>query len=172
MKFMFCVVAACSVVLAVARPAWADTISVFDVSGSLSDGAVLGGTFTVDTSSGSVTNSHITAGSPDSYTFTSIVYEINNYGGSGSTLIFDATSSGGAELNFNLDTSLVNFTGGYAYGGNIYYPGSGSYGADINSLTFSLPAPSPTPEPSSLALLATGALTLAGSVRRLRRRAA
>ena len=143
------------IVVLAATLAKADTIA-FTANGLLTDGAVIGGTLTVNNGNGLVLGSTLYATGPDNDVFTTVSRESHqSYGGTSYDLVYLATANGSTDLAFSVSPSFTGFTGGNVNGGNVYYPGAGSpYGANISFLTLSQPA-AVTPEPSSLLLLGT-----------------
>lgn len=166
----------------------ADTITTFDLQGVPNDGitattaaGTLTGTVTIDTTMGVITGVDATVDTTSgvlgvtSETFTSLEYQQSVT--FPSDYFEAAATSGGYFLVLDFPVaSLVGYSGGplctYAYG---YSPcdgpssdyGNSQYGVGFVSGSLT-PEVAATPEPSSLALLGSGALGLAGVLRRRR----
>lgn len=169
--------------------AHADTISTFNASGLFGNGAVLGGTMTVDTTTGAVTTLDLTVSGPASVEFIKDNPSLTidpQYGFAGLQLFGTVSGPNGAmDIYFDTISSLVGYTGGYIASIANYDGDPDTYGivisdvqyddflagADLYSGQFTLvpdtsSGVSPVPEPSSLAFLGTGMLGLAGAARR------
>jgi PEP-CTERM motif len=171
-RFVFLVAAAC---VCIASPAKADTITTFDVGGTLSDGATFSGTWTIDVTTGNLTTLDFAVTAPDSLTF-SFLQGQTAYPTTGVYEVFAGTASSGFPV-FAMDLptpTLVGYQGGpigsatqlaQGYYSVLYYSyTSGAYLVE-GSLT-------PTPEPASLTLMSVGGVALLGYGWRRRRRAA
>ena len=92
----------------------ADTIETFDASGTFQSGSTLGGTVTIDVTTGVVTAVDLTASAPDSLNFTFIQVQIPNSTDNTDFFLQTApTAVGLPNLNFVLANSfLVGYTGG------------------------------------------------------------
>jgi hypothetical protein len=143
----------------------ADTISTFNAVGSFDDGSTLSGTVTIDTTAGTITGEDLVVSSPFSATFVDDIY---GQGANGGEYIFNSEADG-AYLILPLATgSLVGYTGGgFEWAANAERgPSTHIQMTYLTSGDLEPEAPSVTPEPSSIALLGTGLLGIAGLVRR------
>lgn len=153
--------------------AHADILTTFAASGSLTNGAVLGGTAVIDTTTGVFESVDFTLSAPDANAFTHIYYQGADPTTTGQYLIYSslaANSSGYPIMAFGLnDLSLIGFQGGnFASDAD---PSSTSYVSTFYTVSSSVDLASGqitnvTPEPSSIALLGTGLLGIAGLLKR------
>ena len=166
--------------------AHADTIRTFNVSGSFQDGASLGGTITIDVTTGNITGAALDLGSPIGASITTGNQTTAQYtqGATAvryqSTIPSSATALGGDTLNLDFaTTSLIGYSGGALY--STTDPGTvlqeipyGSTIADQYGIIHTQlvsGAVSAVPEPSGLAPLAAGLFGLGLIARRKRRHA-
>jgi PEP-CTERM motif len=149
--------------LACTLAARADTFQLFDVTGTFDNGSVLSGTATIDTTLGTVTNSDFVVSGPFAATFLNDIYaqEVSSVG----YVIFSRDSSNFLILNLP-GGSLVGYQGGGI--SNLSSADNTGSGAviDLVSGQFAAAPSGVTPEPSTLVLLGTGILSLAGAARR------
>ncbi len=143
----------------------ADTVLTFYATGALSDGGTLGGTVTIDTTTGAVQSAALTALVPVTYTFSTNVGVLDNYQNSGiSVIVADAPTSSFYPIILVGQTghNLIGLAGGQIYPGShiVFNDGTPQIFVTSGSL-------SQVPEPSSFAL---AGLALVSSVLRLRRR--
>jgi hypothetical protein len=148
----------------------ADTIQIFDASGTFVDGASLSGTVTIDTTNGIVTASTLAVSAPDTLAFDFVQFQQSNVSGIWE-LTFGTTAAGLPNLNIGIATTgsadpLIGYTGGSVasinspvMGGvsDIFY--SSATQVSLTSGSFTLPTA--TPEPTTLALLILGGAPLA-----------
>jgi hypothetical protein len=146
--------------------AQADEIVTFDATGTFSDGTELGGSLTIDITTGDITTDDLTTSGPIIATFNLLptTASVGGYPG------FNVVDNGGnADFTFNVDaTSLVGFQGGYLgssdqpLGGFVSFLNlNRSYGVDLVSGDLT-----PVPEPASLPILGLGAGLLVVAARR------
>lgn len=156
-------------------PARADSIATFVASGVFTNGAVLGGTAVIDTTTGVFDSIDFTVSAPDANTYTHIYSQGADPTTTGEYLIYGtlaSSPSGDPVLAFGLDDlSLVGFLGGDFASTN--HPSSKGYASALYpisangiALTSGELALAPSPEPSSFALLGTGLLGVAGIMKR------
>jgi hypothetical protein len=176
---LFAVVAA---LVTASLAAHADTISVFDASGTFDDGATLSGTIAFDVTTGQPIESdslYLTVSSP-----ISMIYSSPSIGGGGSILWESSDLSTYLRLLIG-PTNFVGYTGGALSSesdprsnGNVSpvgmttilsndYPTTNLLVTTLTEGELTLESSTTTtPEPSSIALLGTGLLCVAGVVRR------
>jgi hypothetical protein len=151
-SLMLCSLAALSICCS-----YAATI-VFNVNGSLADGASISGTITINNTTGTATAANLTFGAPDSVNMPLIYGQglaffgalPNNYG-----LGLQNTAD---TMDFNFvfpTTTLVGYNGGPIADGNLFNLTTNSPGAGIVTMSLSTVS---APEPTSLALIGSGAL--------------
>jgi hypothetical protein len=111
---MFKHLAWAATLLAASASVLADQISVFDAQGTFADGAVMGGTMTIDVTSGVLESANLTLTSPDAGTY-STIQETGYSSVSNDYLTFVGQSSDETTNSLHLaliTTSLVGFAGG------------------------------------------------------------
>jgi hypothetical protein len=161
--------------LCLAPSARADTVSTFDVSGSLVQGGTFSGTLTIDVTSGTVTGLDITF--PGLSAFNTLGYSEKIGPEAASPWFVIGVNDPNpfclvcwyTWLEFTTmptPGSLVGFTGGTIIDGSVAYVPTedGLYRIAAGSIT---PAPTATPEPSSMLLLAGGLTGLLGLRRKI-----
>ena len=149
--------------------------SVFIASGAFDDGSRLSGTLTIDPTTGLITGSDLILTGASSYTFVNILNQ--SYTQSpGDYNVEDRDASSTDDFNFALpDPSqmpLINYAGGTIC--SIKNPCPDGRGSNLFDLTTNGGGPSlvsgtltaVTPEPSSLVLLGSGVLGVAGVLKR------
>lgn len=157
--------AAAAALLSASLAAHADILTTFTVTGTFPD-STLAGTITIDTTTGSATAIDVSLSSPEATTFTTISSQVPAYGGANEYEI--NTIAGNEELQLLLNSaSLIGYTGGSLttppYDSDLEV--NGQFYEDLTSGQVTVPT-SVTPEPSSIALLGTGLLGVAGVVRK------
>ena len=142
-----------------ATQALADTITVFDASGSFADGSTLSGTIDIDVTTGVATGVDLTVSAPDSVTFTVIPSQHSIGGGS----FIEAGSLASRDVvTLGITGSLVGYDGGAL--GSFRDPGLAESSLDEPSITAFLdsgqltPEVPSVPEPSPAVLLGSGLL--------------
>jgi len=139
-----------------AAPARADISLVFTAAGTFTDGAVLGGTMTIDTTNGTVTSAALTVSAPDSLNFDYLQNVQPNFPVSGLyALTFSTTSNFFYPLlSLGIPTSastLQGYTGGNlasdtnlvgGFTSSIQFSSSRSVDLDHGTLTVAVPEPS------------------------------
>ncbi len=166
--------AAATLLISSSLAAHADTLTVFDATGTFASGSTLSGTITIDTTNGVLESSSLIVSAPDSLNFSFIQSQFANP--SIYVLQFGTAASGLPSLVLGVSVSdLVGFTGGAFGSVQNRVPGGVSNIAfdtradllSVGGLSVASPQPiAATPEPATLALLATGLAGVAGSVRR------
>ena len=144
-----------------------DNIEKFNASGTLVDGAVIGGYVMIDRTLGMIVGSDLTFGSPDDLTQTVVQYQAVNAFVSGKYGAELRNAASTFDFNFLFPQSgpLVNYNGGPVAEGNLFNLVSNTGGASVSSMSFS----AAVPEPGAWTLLLAG-FGLVGAA--LRRRAA
>lgn len=164
--------------------AHADLIRTFDMSGSFQDGASLGGTVTIDVTTGTITGAALNLGTPIGASITTGTQTLAVYTGGASAVRYFSTIPNSA-ITLAGDTLYLDFktTSLVGYGGGTLYsttdPGTiingTPYGSEIADHYGTLQtqlvtgAVSAVPEPSGLALLAAGLFGLGLIARRKQR---
>ncbi len=154
--------------------ALADTLTVFNATGTFASGSKLSGTITIDTTDGVLASSTLVVSAPDSLNFSFVQDQFTNP--SIYVLQFGTTAAGLPSLALGVSvTDLVGYSGGAfaslqnrGPGGvsNVAYESSADL-LSVGGLSVANPQPgAATPEPSSFALLAMGVAGVAGIARR------
>ena len=159
---------------------WADSV-VFDASGLFSDGSMLTGTVTADTTTGLVTAANLTTTGTTSlgpFTFLLIQHPVKGNPSLDTVGIFDASTVDGVSLVFPMLSSF-GFGSVVPLCGNspLNCPQVGGFiisdfftASGPTPLTHGMLTPTASPEPSSLLLLGICLLGLLGLGLRFRRR--
>jgi hypothetical protein len=160
---------AATLLLIASLAAHADT--VFNLQGTFDNGAALGGTITLDgtSTSFSAIDATISGGGAPTEEFTSISNQ-----GQNPSLYYLSLYSGSAYFFPDINTtSLAGFDGSLLCSSNSLCSGDASIagypdasGTTLTSGSITPQTSSVTPEPSSIALLATGMLGVAGALRK------
>jgi hypothetical protein len=150
--------------LAAAGNAHADTIARFGASGTLQDGAVIGGSINVDTTTGSIVSSNVSFGAPDSTTQTIVSSQVANgyVNGQYAANLRNASSTEDFDFSFAA-ASLVGYAGGNVASGDLYNLTTSQAGSNVASMAFT----AAVPEPATYWLFGAGLIAVG-----LRRRAA
>jgi hypothetical protein len=158
-------------ILTIALPAAAANLT-FNASGIFSDGSILGGTLTIDTTAGFIVGSDLITTGLSSFTFVNIVNQSYTQV-PGDYNVGDRNSASTEDFNFDLpdpgQTPLVGYNGGPicsasvfcgdARGGNLFNLVLNQGGPSLLSGSLSPAVPEPTPTVLiSLGLFGLGAL--------------
>jgi hypothetical protein len=146
--------------------AQADEIVTFDATGTFSDGTELGGSLTIDITTGDVTSYDLTTSGPITATLT-VSDGTAVYGGYAA--LYADENGGFPLLAINVDAaSLIGYQGGFL--GSVDQPLGGYFSALYTSSTTVVDLVSgdltPMPEPASLPILGLGASLLVVAGRR------
>jgi hypothetical protein len=170
-----------------AQLAHADLLRTFDVSGSFQDGSSLGGTVTIDVTSGAITAAALDLGAPISVSITNGSYGSTAFSGGVIAALYAATIPNSAaqlandKLYLDFATpSLVGYSGGAFYSTTdpAAVTNGKPYGTEIHDqfgiiqtqlVSGAATAATAVPEPSGLATLAAGLFGLGLVARRKQR---
>jgi hypothetical protein len=142
-------------------------LMTFAASGTFAEGGALGGTVTIDTTTGALTAVDLMATVTHTFRFTTNIGGVPDYAGSGLFVIVADDPSGGYPIGlFGLPvSSLVGYAGGPISGAStIFFPDGSTVGLTNGNLA-------PVPEPSGIVLAGLGIVGLVIGHARRRRRA-
>ncbi len=162
-----CFPALAALVLGASLSAHADTLTTYTVSGTASDGGQLSGSAVLDETSGRFVSSDVNL---SSYGYNLVFSGAPFYSGAAGSSYFLSAFFGsisGSYLYFYVPgASLVDYAG-TPLSGSVQLPTNNTSLRSVSlspqaAATALSPQPEPTPEPSSLVLLGTGILGMAG----------